>query len=346
MSLSRINLANFLEFPASVPLIDVRSPSEYGHAHIPGAISLPLFTDEERKQIGTAYKQVSREEAIRIGLRAFGHKMVPILDAVEKLAAGKQLRVHCWRGGMRSGAVGWLLDLYGFKVHLLAGGYKAYRNHVLDVLQRPHQLRILGGCTGANKTGLLHALAKKGESVIDLENLAGHMGSAFGNLDQHTQPSQEQFENLLAAELETRQAQYPGKPVWLEAESQRIGLINIPKPFFDLMRRSPLVFLDVPFKSRLQQIVKTYGNYSREKLVNAIVRIQKKLGGLEAKTAVNALLENDVNACFAILLKYYDKLYLKSTGSPAEGRQVRMVRSSTTDPVQNLNLISDDVHPG
>src|SRR5690606_6925748 len=147
--------------PETVPLIDVRSPAEYQHAHIPGAHSLPIFDDDERREIGTAYKQVSREDAIKIGLKAFGPKMVRMVETVEKLANGsREIRVHCWRGGMRSGAVGWLLDLYGFDVHLLEGGYKSYRHHVLDVLGRNYHLAILGGCTGANKTGLLLALAK------------------------------------------------------------------------------------------------------------------------------------------------------------------------------------------
>src|SRR5688500_11641058 len=143
MTLSKINIANFLQLPAHIPIIDVRSPSEYAHAHIPGAFSMPLFTDEERRQIGTAYKQQSREEAIRIGLGAFGPKLIPLVNEVEKLTAkspDRQVRLHCWRGGMRSGAVAWLLDLYGFKVHLLAGGYKAYRQLVLATLAQEYKL--------------------------------------------------------------------------------------------------------------------------------------------------------------------------------------------------------------
>ena len=192
MSLSKINIVNFLELPADIPMIDVRSPGEFEHAHIPGARSLPLFSDEERSEIGTAYKQVSRENAIKIGLKAFGPKRVNMIEAVELLAGkNREVKIYCWRGGMRSGAVAWLLDLYGFKVHVLAGGYKAYRHHALDTLQRTCRFTILGGCTGANKTGLLHQLEKNGAHVIDLEGLAGHKGSAFGNLDLEPQPSQE-----------------------------------------------------------------------------------------------------------------------------------------------------------
>src|SRR5689334_22837141 len=124
MALSRINITNFLQITDHVPILNVRSPSEYAHAHIPGAHSFPLFTDEERKEIGTAYKQQSRETAIRIGLKVFGPRMIALVDEAEKICAsspGRQVRVHCWRGGMRSGAVAWLLDLYGFKVHVLSG---------------------------------------------------------------------------------------------------------------------------------------------------------------------------------------------------------------------------------
>lgn len=347
MSLSKINVLNFLAFPASVPLIDVRSPSEFAQAHIPGAVSIPLFSDEERKEIGTAYKQKSREDAVRIGLRAFGPRMEAIVDQVERLVSQhgeKQVRVHCWRGGMRSGAVAWLLDLYGFKVHVLAGGYKAFRQHVLYTLGQPFRLLVLGGCTGSNKTGLLHELAKKGEKVIDLEQLAGHKGSAFGNLDLITQPTQEHFENLLARELRSLSDDGKDGEIWLEAESQRIGLINIPPDFFNQMRNSPLVFLDIPFEKRLAHIVTGYGHHSKEKLINAIIRIKKKLGGLETKTAVNALLEDDTETCFAILLKYYDKLYLRSSGNPQSERKVIHVDADTTETDINIKLVLDHVY--
>lgn len=315
MAITRLNIEEFIDFAASHPVVDVRSPGEYDHAHIPGALSLCIFNNEERKIIGTAYKQESREKAIKIGLEFFGKQMVKIVEAAEKIVADrrsatKEIGVHCWRGGMRSGAVAWLLDLYGFKVHLLNGGYKAYRRWVLQQFEKQYKLQILGGYTGSDKTGVLHELRKNSEVVIDLEQLAGHQGSAFGNLDLVPQPSQEQFENLLALELRISDLQLP---IWVEAESQRIGSVNIPPDFFECMRTSPLYFLNVPFEQRLTHILNGYGRFPKERLINAIVRIKKRLGGLETKNAVNALLEDDVRACFAILLKYYDKVYLKST---------------------------------
>lgn len=342
--ISDLNILNFLEFPANVPILDVRSPGEYNKGHIPGAYSVPLFSNEERALIGTAYKQVSREEAIKIGLKAFGPKLLPIVEEAEKIAgSSKQLRVHCWRGGMRSGAVAWLLDLYGFKVYVLKGGYKAYRHHVLSALEKQYNLKILGGCTGCNKTGLLNMMAKQGYSVIDLEGLAAHKGSAFGNLDLYPQPSQEHFENMLAFKLENLSKEKPNQPIWLEAESQRIGLINIPLNFFKLMRSSPLFLLEIPFETRLKHIVKEYGNWNKEKLINAIVRIKKKLGGLEAKTAIGALVEDNVEEAFRILLTYYDKLYLK-TFKTEDNRPIETIVSHTTDASENLNKILGHVH--
>ncbi|MEO6302838.1 MAG: tRNA 2-selenouridine(34) synthase MnmH [Bacteroidia bacterium] len=312
MPITKLNIEEFLRLNI---ILDVRSPGEYEHAHIPEAISLPLFTNEERKVVGTAYKQESREKAIKIGLDYFGTKTVKIIETVEKIVSerkiAKEVGLHCWRGGMRSAAVAWLLDLYGFKVYLLTGGYKIYRHWVLEQFTKKYDLQILGGYTGSNKTGLVQELKKKKESVIDLEMLAGHKGSAFGNLDHLPQPSQEMFENLLAKELFS--ISFAKKNIWLEDESQRIGLINIPLPFYHNMRNSAVVFLNIPFEERLNHIIVDYGNFSKEKIINAIIRIKKKLGGLETKTAINFLLEDDVRNCFAVLLKYYDKLYLRNT---------------------------------
>jgi tRNA 2-selenouridine synthase len=339
VGITKLNIEEFFGKNLNCPILDVRSPSEYKHAHIPGAISFPLFSDEERKKIGTAYKQESRELAIKIGLDAFGPKMRAMVEEAEAILtknknAGREVRMHCWRGGMRSAAVAWLLDLYGYKVYLLAGGYKAYRKKVLSFFEKEYPLLIVGGYTGGNKTGVLHELDKKGERVLDLEKLAGHMGSAFGNLSNIPQPSQEHFENLLAEEL----GEFSGtdNPIWVEGESQRLGDVNLPLPFFRLMRRSTLLFLEIPFHERLKHIVTGYGKYNKEVLINATIRIKKRLGGLETKNVVNFLLEDDVMNAFAILLKYYDRLYLKSTMNTDAGeRQIIYVESDTTDQAVN-----------
>ena len=308
----KIEINEFVQLVGAHPLFDVRSPGEYGHAHIPGAHSLPLFSDEERKVVGTAYKQQSRETAIKIGLDHFGPKMRTMVDEVERIVSAegsgsKTILVHCWRGGMRSGAVAWLLDLYGFKVYTLAGGYKAFRNWVLEQFAKPYQINILGGFTGAGKTEVLHELKRKGERVVDLEDLAGHKGSAFGGIGLQ-QPTPEMFENKLALALHALVAT-GDEPIWVENESQRIGNINLPGAFFNTMSAAPVFFIDIPFEVRLNYLVKEYGKLKKEELVNAVIRIQKRLGGLNTKNTVNALIENDYHTAFGILLHYYDKFY-------------------------------------
>lgn len=332
MAIQKIDIVQFLDLAKEFPVIDVRSPGEYNHAHIPDAYSFPLFTDEERKIVGTAYKQQSRELAIKIGLDFFGPKMRKMVEEAESLAvkygsSNKTILVHCWRGGMRSAAIAWLLDLYGFKVYTLIGGYKKYRNYALDTFKIPFEFKILGGFTGSGKTSLLKVLKEKGEAVINLEGIANHKGSAFGNIGMGKQPGQEMFENLLAAELRKttgikesilnlNESLLPAiishSPIWLEDESQRIGLVNIPKDLWETMRKSPVYFLDIPFEERLDQIVREYGQLDMEKVQNAIGRISDKLGNLNAKTAISLLNEGKKRESFDILLKYYDKHYFKS----------------------------------
>lgn len=344
MAVEKLNIEAFLELAKKNPVIDVRSPGEYLHARLPGAYSLPLFSDEERKLVGTAYKQESREAAIKIGLDFFGPRMKKMVDDAEGIisngqpATGKTisprkilpiancLLLYCWRGGMRSGAVSWLLDLYGFKVYTLIGGYKRFRNYVLDTFKQPFQFNILGGYTGSGKTDLLSALQKKGQSTIDLEAIASHRGSAFGNIGLAQQPSQEMFENILAQELRSKSmvnGQWSKEnfnssftinhsPIWLEDESQRIGDINIPHELWKTMRQSPVYFLEIPFEERLKRIVKEYGPLDQAKMIHAIQRIENRLGSLQAKKAVTFMEEGNTTESFRILLKYYDKFYSKS----------------------------------
>lgn len=234
--------------------------------------------------------------------------MKKIVEEIESLQS-KTILVHCWRGGMRSGAVAWLLDMYGFRTFTLSGGYKGFRNWVLQQFVKEYKLKILGGYTGSGKTPVLKELQQKGCAVIDLENLANHKGSAFGAIGEKPQPSQEMFENLLATELFRKTSS--NLETWLEDESQRIGKLIIPNPFWESMRSKPVYFLDIPFDARLNYLVNTYGNFDKENLLESIERIQKRLGSLETKNAITFLSEGNIEDCFSILLKYYDKLYHK-----------------------------------
>ena len=341
MAIQKLTIEEFLQLAKQHPVFDVRSPGEFIHAHIPNAISLPLFTDEERKIVGTAYKQQSKQAAIKLGLDFFGVKMKKMVEGVESLVADRKslaekshpltnndqqptnaVLVHCWRGGMRSAGVAWLLDLYGFKVYTLVGGYKVYRKWVLAQFEQQYNFKIIGGYTGSGKTLVLNELSKQ-HSTIDLEALAHHKGSAFGALGELPQPKQEMFENLLAerladirwllAEKTPSQQANDQRPtcIWLEDESQRIGNLQIPMPLWYTIRKCPVYFLNIPFEERLDYLTEEYGKFTKEQLVNAIIRIQKRLGGLETKNAINHLLENNHKECFRILLTYYDKWYEK-----------------------------------
>ena len=333
MAIEKVNIEKFLQLAEKHPVIDVRSPGEYLHAQIPNAFSVPLFTDEERKIVGTAYKQQSREAAIKIGLDFFGVKMKQVVEDVESILGDfrgtvineikskteKIILIHCWRGGMRSTAIAWLLDMYGFKVYTLGGGYKAFRNWVLKQFDKEYNLKILGGYTGSGKTLILHELCRMGNTVIDLEKLANHKGSAFGAIGENPQPSQEMFENLLATKLkevlstkdEVANNENIVSNIWIEDESQRIGRLIIPNSFWEKMRTSPVYFVDIPFEERLNYLVDTYGSFEKTSLSESIERIQKRLGGLETKNATKFLAENNIRECFRILLNYYDKLYTK-----------------------------------
>ena len=351
MAVQKINIDDFImeagSSSGSSIIIDVRSPAEFEHAHIPSALNLPLFDNEQRAMIGTTYKKQSREAAIKAGLPLFGTKMLPMIETVEAWIKDRQkendltkptIYVHCWRGGMRSAAVAWLLDLYGYKVVQLTGGYKAYRNWVLAQFIIPYSLKVLGGYTGSGKTEILHALDKRNYAVIDLEGIAHHKGSAFGAIGQLPQPSQEMFENIVAEKLfEVNKKQ---KSIWIEDESQRIGTVLIPTPLFHLMRNSTCYFMTIPFEQRLNFIVEGYGSFDQKSLIEATMRIQKRLGGLEAKTAVEFITAGALKEAFFILLKYYDKWYEKNTKKEVLPQiELIPVFSEMVDPVHNAQLL-------
>ena len=345
MAIEKITVEKFIALSQQHPTIDVRSESEYNHAHIPGAINLPLFNDEERKIVGTIYKKESREAAIKKGLGYFGPKMQGMISSIEEIKkkeknTNKIILVHCWRGGMRSGGVAWLLDLYGFKVYTLVGGYKSFRNWALEMFKKNWNFNILGGYTGSGKTILLDALKKRGEAVIDLEGIAGHKGSAFGRIGLPPQDSVEMFENKLALELHNAIENIPNKNIWLEDESQRIGSVSIPHDLWNTIRNKSVYFIEVEFNNRLEYLVETYGRLDKVELCDAIKRIEKKLGGLETKTAIAFLQDGNIKDCFSILLKYYDKLYRRSLEKRENLKELLSeIKSVTTDKDINADLI-------
>ena len=349
MGVEKLTITTFIDLYQHYPIIDVRSEQEYEHAHIPGAVSLPLFSNEERKVVGTIYKQQSREAAIKKGLEFFGPKMKDIIVFVEKLLTAKNidnkiLVIHCWRGGMRSAAIAWLLDLYGFKIYTIIGGYQAYRNWVLDQFKIDWKFNILGGYTGSGKTIILQEFKELKIPFIDLEGIAGHKGSAFGRIGLPPQQSCEMFENTLAKELEKNSLLYPNQNIWLEDESQRIGAVSIPHNLWLTIRNQNVFFIKIPFEQRLEYIVETYGKLNIEELKEAVLRIKKKLGGLEMKITIENLEKENIKEAFRILLQYYDKLYQKALDQRENlNEKLHVKESNKVDSKFNAQLIIKNI---
>lgn len=308
--------------------IDVRSPGEYAQGHIPGAFSMPLFSDEERKEVGTLYKQESPQKALLQGLDYVGPKMSGFVTQALEWAAGRKILLYCWRGGMRSQSMAWLLTTAGLDVFTFSGGYKAFRREVLDKPLPPIRLLILGGFTGSKKSKILKSLQAAGEEVIDLEGMACHKGSAFGSIGEGPQPTQEQFENELFL--------HPGmwkksNRVWVEDESKAIGRLRIPHPFFEQMRTSDLIFLKSDRESRIDYIASEYGRADLDLLKDSILKLKKRLGGLRMKLALEALDEQDIKKAASIILDYYDQAYAFGLSQRAAERVVELETGKMPD---------------
>ena len=307
--MKEIEAAEFLQMALTVPVIDVRSPSEFALGHFPGAVNLPLFDDDGRAMVGTAYKKSGRSQAFDLGLDLVGPKMSGFVKEARRLAPEKQVLVHCWRGGMRSASMGWLLETAGFRVSLLKGGYKAYRTHIRENLVAGRKFIILGGLTGSGKTKWLKALADKGEAVVDLERLANHRGSVFGGIGLGTQPTNEQFENDLFAEFERIES---GNFIWLEDESRQIGRIFMPEPMYSAMTNAPLIRIRIPDELRVQIILEEYAGLDPERLAASVNQISKRLGGLVTQQCLEFIARRDFGGAVRLLLPYYDKTYTHS----------------------------------
>lgn len=301
-----IEASDFLNAPGVI--LDVRSPGEFSHAHIPGAINLPLFSDSERSQVGTTYKKVGREAAIEQGLAIVGPKLHDFVKQAKQHVKNDIAKVHCWRGGMRSSSMAWLLSTAGLKTATLKGGYKAFRQWVLSTFSVKHRIFVIGGLTGSGKTQILQALKQNGEQILDLESLANHRGSSYGMLGMPLQPSNEHFENKIAVEWA---AFDPARPVWMEDESRLIGSCKIPDSLFSLMRAAPLFIVKKPFSERLGQLLKDYGSADRKQLIEATQRISRRLGSLRAKEIIQAIEAGRLDKAIEMTLQYYDAAYLK-----------------------------------
>ena len=301
-----IELEEYLQSDGGYVLLDTRTPAEYEKAHMPGANNLPLLDNEERAIIGTTFKQVGREEAILQGFDLTGHKWRSFIEQALEFAPNKKVAVYCWRGGMRSGIMSWILDLYGFDIVKIKKGYKGFRNWVLDQFEKDYNIIVLGGMTGSHKTEVLMEFKTMGEQIIDLEGLAKHCGSSYGTMNIKVQPTQEEFENQMAYELYALDA---NKRIWVEDESRTIGKLVVPQNIFRQMRENRLIKMDIGREKRIDFLEEEYGVLDPSFLIEATERIAKRLGPVQTKTAVEAIKNGDMREFISIALDYYDKAY-------------------------------------
>lgn len=323
----KINIEEFLILAESIPVIDVRSPSEFLSGHFPGALNIPLFNDSERAGVGIKYKNEGRLPAIIEGLNKAGPLLSQKLKQAYKIGHQGKLLVHCWRGGMRSEAMAWLFSLSGIDTKVLTGGYKAYRHYLIEKLAEKRKTIVLGGMTGSSKTHILRFLRGKGQQVVDLEALANHKGSAFGSLGQLPQPTTEHFSNLLFDELKRLDV---NKPIWMEDESRNIGTVFIPSAFYQNMQETPVVILMMDAEIRLPGLLREYSSFPPESLKASVMKISKRLGGDNTRDAIDAIDSGNFARAIEITLRYYDKTYSYGLKKKMGGNIV-IVKTDTDD---------------
>lgn len=333
----QITINDFTHLSTPIPLIDVRTPAEFEQGHVPGAINIPLFTNEERVKVGTTYKQVGREQAILLGFDLTGPKWSVFIRQALEIAPDKKIAVHCWRGGMRSGAMAWALGLYGFEVLIITGGYKNYRRWAHSLFQVNYPLCVLGGMTGSGKTKILQQLEIMGEQVIDLEDLAQHQGSSYGSMNKMVQPTQEQFENNFAWQLAKMDI---ARRIWLEDESLTIGTRAIPNLFWRQMRDAVLIDIKVEKEQRVAALVEEYGILDKDFLIACTERIRKRLGPEQTKHAIKAINDDRMADFIRLVLVYYDKTYLAGVQKRSTGKVFPVELSEADISVRAQQVLS------
>ena len=297
-------------------LIDARSPAEFALDHLPGAINCPVLDDEERRVVGTLYKQTGAFEARRVGGAMVAANLARHLREhfADKPAHWKPL-VYCWRGGLRSGSMVTWMRMVGWDAQQLAGGYKSFRRHVitqLDALCPQLQLRVLCGTTGSAKTRILQALAAEGAQVLDLEAMASHKGSLLGALPGVAQPSQTRFETLIATALEPMDT---SRPVYIEGESARIGRLTLPRTLLDNMRAAPCIEIRASAGERLAYLLRDYAYLGADgpALASKLDFLTPTLGKEVVQRWQQWALAGDLPPLFAELMAlHYDPQYGRS----------------------------------
>ncbi|WP_454695542.1 tRNA 2-selenouridine(34) synthase MnmH [Achromobacter aegrifaciens] len=297
-------------------VIDVRTPLEFADDHIPGAINAPVLSNEERVVVGTLYKQVSPFEASRVGAALVARNIAAHLDTTfADRRQGWRPLIYCWRGGTRSGSMTTMFNMIGWRARQLDGGYKTYRQATLDALERlPLGLRyiVLAGPTGSGKTRLLNALEQAGAQTLDLERLASHRGSLLGAWAGVAQPSQKGFDTRLAQSLRAFDA---SRPVFVEAESRKIGAVALPAALLAAVHASPCVEVRSSREDRAAFLLQDYTHLfdDPESLKAQLLRMV----GLHSRERVNgwlALVDSGARAALAqeLIDRHYDPAYARS----------------------------------
>lgn len=309
-------IAQLAEFDT---LIDARAPAEFADDHLPGAVSMPVLDDGERARVGTLYKQISVFEAKKLGAALVAKNIARHIEQhlLDKPKTWRPL-VYCWRGGQRSGAFSHILREIGWDAHRIQGGYKRWRQHVIEqlaVLPPRISFRVVTGATGSGKSRLLEALAARGGQVLHLEALAAHKGSVLGNLPGQPQPSQRGFETGLLAALSALDV---ARPVFVEAESRKIGRLQMPDALLDAIRRAPGLRIDAPLPARVEFLLRDY-DYAVTDPAWLIERLDQ-LKGLQSGETLKRWRDLITDGDFAVLVEelltlHYDPLYQRSQTS-------------------------------
>ena len=289
--------------------VDVRCPREFSKGHFTGAINIPIFSDDEYEKLGTTYRIKGQEEAVKLG-ESYAKKSTPdILNQFSSLN-NQNLIIYCARGGMRSKGMEMILDDSPSSIYRIDKGYKSIRKYSLNAFNKKRTVIIIAGSTGTGKTDILKNMKTKGYNIIDLEGLASHRGSAFGDLGLKKQPTQQQFENNLSIDWKNIDEEYP---VFIESESRRIGKLVIPEGLWNQMESGYYLKINMNIDRRVDNLINEYGHHDINKLQDRVERISKKLGATETKDAINLLSDSNLfDFCKLLLNKYYDKMYGKA----------------------------------
>jgi len=333
--LKLISISDFLKLAEPTLLLDARSEGEFEQGHIPGAISFPILNNDERKLVGTCYKQKGHQAAVILGYELVGPKFKQFVAHAYKEFSGQEIYIHCWRGGLRSQIMSNLLSSAGFKVNLIKGGYKTYRHKVLDFLNNDFEFEILGGFTGAGKSDILEEMETQGIQVLDIEKLANHKGSAFGAIGLPPQPMQEQFENNIFYKLSHFNKE---KVIWVEDESRLIGRLQIPTNVYLGIRNGFVHFLNYSFDDRLVHIMNEYGRFEPNLLAEITAKLKKRMGDLTNRLAIESIKAGEVKAWAEEVLRYYDKQYLYGFEQRLPGKS-RMVELKEVELITQLKSI-------